>query len=339
MSEEEKFVRSEVGHNANDFHRHGGQEAHEEDSTEREDLENAIEALNDSEETENLKEIANDINGDFDTDIEEIKTNDEAQAEPVEEPVAAPVEEPTQPVEEPANDWKKKEENKPYMTIDEVREPKEKKKTGAGWKVATFLFFILAAAGIGATAFLYFNNGKIQFAGRTIETYKSDEKPKTSNNNADDGQAANNADDGQAANKADSRYIYLDGFNMAIKVPDTLENVSYKYTRYDSANDATLAVNASIKNNSNSSTVPNYVKETKDFTVGSLGTISIEDTENKTEASAPDFVFKTKSGKYVYYWHPQDYNYFVKENESAAAEGAMKAIQEWLTNKDNYIEF
>ena len=331
MSEEEKFVRSEVGHNANDFHRHGGQEAHEEDSTEREDLENAIEALNDSEETENLKEIANDINGDFDTDIEEIKTNDEAQAEPVEEPVAAQVEEPAQPVEEPSNDWKQKGENKPYMTIDEVKEPKEKKKTGAGWKVATFLFFILAAAGIGATAFLYFNNGKIQFAGRTIETYKSDEKTKSSKSNSDNGQAAKS--------EADSRYIYLDGFNMAIKVPDTLENVSYKYTRYDTNGVAALYVNASIKNNSSSSTVPNYVKETEDFKVGSLGAISIEDTENKTVASAPDFVFKTKSGKYVYYWHPQDYNYFVEEGESAAAESAMKAIQEWLTDKDNYIEF
>ena len=331
MSEEEKFVRSEVGHNANDFHRHGGQEAHEEDSTEREDLENAIEALNDSEETENLKEIANDINGDFDTDIEEIKTNDEAQAEPVEEPVAAPVEEPAQPVEEPSNDWKQKGENKPYMTIDEVKEPKEKKKTGAGWKVATFLFFILAAAGIGATAFLYFNNGKIQFAGRTIETYKSDEKTKSSNSNSDNGQAVES--------EVDSRYIYLDGFNMAIKVPDTLENVSYKYTRYDTNGVAALYVNASIKNNSSSNTVPNYVKETEDFKVGSLGAISIEDTENKTVASAPDFVFQTKSGKYVYYWHPQDYNYFVEEGESAAAESAMKTIQEWLTDKDNYIEF
>ena len=57
---EEKFKRSETGHSANDLHKHGGLDARE-GKTERENLEEAIEALNDSEETENLVDIEKDM--------------------------------------------------------------------------------------------------------------------------------------------------------------------------------------------------------------------------------------------------------------------------------------
>lgn len=58
---DEVFRRSQVGHSANDLHRHGGFVAPMEQKTERENLEEAIEALNDSEETENLVDIEKDM--------------------------------------------------------------------------------------------------------------------------------------------------------------------------------------------------------------------------------------------------------------------------------------
>ncbi|MCQ2571267.1 MAG: hypothetical protein MJ154_03415 [Candidatus Saccharibacteria bacterium] len=61
---DEVFRRSQVGHSANDLHRHGGIVAPAEQKTERENLEEAIEALNDSEETENLVDIEKDMKSD-----------------------------------------------------------------------------------------------------------------------------------------------------------------------------------------------------------------------------------------------------------------------------------
>lgn len=162
MSEEEDlhFERSQIGHDANDLHTHGGldEEAHE-DKTDRESLEEAIEALDDS------------------NDIEEVK---ESTEEPVEEEKSEPVEEEgddREAIVASTNDWKTKEENQPYMTVDEVVEPKAKKKGGLGWKIATFLFLLIAIAGCGAAAFLFFNNGKTEFLGRTVESYPKDKKP------------------------------------------------------------------------------------------------------------------------------------------------------------------
>ena len=150
---EEQFTRSEIGHDANDLHNHGGLDAPEE-KTEREDLENAIEALNDSEETEKLEKIENDIKG-----------------EPVNDQVAAAARELEEAQEEPVNAWKNKAENQAYMAAAPApvtTGPKAKKKGGAGWKLATVFFFLLAAAGCGATAYLFFNNGKTELMGRVI---------------------------------------------------------------------------------------------------------------------------------------------------------------------------
>ena len=177
---DEKFKRSETGHSASDLHKHGGLDVHEE-KTERENLEDAIEALNDSEETENLVEIAEDMDGDVESDdIEEIKEDEIEKAleeEPEEEPAEKMSDEEIEQKvaealrehkEEPVNNWKTKAENQPYMTIDTVEEPKAKKKSGAGWKLTTVFFLLLAVAGCGAAAYLFFNDGKTELMGRVV---------------------------------------------------------------------------------------------------------------------------------------------------------------------------
>lgn len=185
---EEKFKRSETGHSANDLHRHGGLDARE-DKTERENLEEAIEALNDSEETENLVDIEKDMKGEDIEEIAEVKV-EEVKAEPEEEPsddVKAAIEElendvAKEPIampsrkEEPVNSWKTKAENQAYMTIDTVETPKEKKKSGAGWKFAAVFFLLLAVAGCGTAAYLFFTDGKIELMGRTVESYETGKK-------------------------------------------------------------------------------------------------------------------------------------------------------------------
>lgn len=189
---EEKFKRSETGHSANDLHKHGGLDAHA-DKTERENLEEAIEALNDSEETENLVDIEKDMKGEvIEEDIEEIaesKEEKETVAEPSDDVKAAleeieneePVKEPVRAAE-PENSWKTKAENRAYMTIDTVEEPGKKKKGGAGWKLATVFFLLLAVAGCGAAAYLFFNNGKTELMGRVIT---SEAKEKNAENKSD----------------------------------------------------------------------------------------------------------------------------------------------------------
>ena len=157
MSEEEMhFHRSQTGEDANDLHKHGGldEDAHE-DKTERENLEEAISELDESEDIEEIRE-------DVEEEPEKEKSVDDGE-------FAA--------AKEPGEDWKKKEDNKPYMTVDEVIEPKAKKKGGAGWKVATVFFLLLAIAGCGAAAYLFFNNGKFELMGRTVESYKTGQRP------------------------------------------------------------------------------------------------------------------------------------------------------------------
>ena len=192
---EEQFTRSEIGHDANDLHNHGGLDAPEE-KTEREDLENAIEALNDSEETEKLEKIENDIKG-----------------EPINEQVAAAARELEEAQEEPVNAWKNKAENQAYMAAAPApvtTEPKAKKKGGAGWKLATVFFFLLAAAGCGATAYLFFNNGKTELMGRVV-TSETKEK--------NESKAPKDEEVQSGAVVSDSDYIYLKSQGVKIKLP------------------------------------------------------------------------------------------------------------------------
>ena len=245
---EEKFKRSGVGHDANDLHKHGGLDAPEE-KTERENLEEAIEALNDSEETENLVDIEKDMKGE---DIEIIEDNAEEEKAVEEEPeeekaneepsdeVKAALEEiendeVKEPVKEaePENNWKTKAENQAYMTIDEVSDPSDKKKKGgAGWKIATVFFLLLAVAGCGAAAYLFFNDGKVELAGRTVESYKTDAKKKQQEEPENCIQAVE-----EGNNEIKKNEIVVKDLGVKLSLP---EDKTFTYTRSEANGDVLI---------------------------------------------------------------------------------------------------
>ncbi len=324
MSEEElHFHRSQTGNDANDLHKHGGldEDAHE-DKTERENLEEAIEALDDNDDIEEIRE-----------DVVEEKNDKPAEEE------SAGVGEFS--AKEESNDWKKKEENKPYMTVDEVIEPKSKKKGGAGWKVATVFFMLLAVAGCGAAAYLFFNNGKVEFLGRKVVSEKAEKK-------ADTPDAPANApiDD----KKKEDRAIYLDGYNIALKIPDTLSSVSYEYHQNNeggcpectwSRNYSTLEINAAYNEDVISAAPFTSLTE---YGMNYMGSITITSGAPQYEASAPELVYTIETDdpdiKYsVYYDHPQQG--FCVDDNAACQEWEAKSVAEiekMFKNKDNYIQ-
>lgn len=232
---EEKFKRSETGHSANDLHKHGGLDARE-GKTERENLEEAIEALNDSEETENLVDIEKDMKGE---DIEEIAETKEEEVKPEEEPsddVKAAIEElenevTKEPIstsvkkEEPENTWKTKAENRAYMTIDNVEDPKAKKKCGAGWKLTAVLFLLIAIAGCGTAAYLFFNDGKTELMGRVIT---SEAKESNSKNSAKK-PSGNVSDDGSFDFEANS--IDYSGVTKLVANNELIAPLAFDYTK------------------------------------------------------------------------------------------------------------
>ena len=352
MSDEEnRFVRSQGGHSANELHNHGGHDDAREDKTEREDLEEEIEAL-DADESRVEVKVGKKIDV-FDDDVElpvdpadiepevdpedpieekkiaEAKKEEEAKAEEaIEEAIEEDAEAEAEPEAEPINDWKKKEENQAYMQIDEVKEPKAK--TGAGWKVATILFALLAIAGCGAAAYLFLFDGTTKFLGREVTSKVEGAKAPTAPTTPD------KPADTPIATQTAGRYIYLDGYNTAIKVPDTLKYMSYYYTQFGAKDDGNscLAINAVT---SRAQSVPNVVYYDKDFNVPTLGLLCIEDKENTTQASAPDFIFKNDAGKYFYYYAPQNFDNGLK-TDSAILDESIHLIESWLKDKNNYVE-
>lgn len=175
MSEE--FKRSAVGHDANDLHKHGDLGATpEEEKTERESLEDAIEALNESEETENLVEIEKDMKADVKAAVKSAPINEENS-----EAMDALLNSESAPAEsknEPANAWKVKEnkmENETTVAAP-AQAPKEAKKGGMGWKIATIACLVLAIAGCGLSAYMLFGGDKVELMGRTVTKSKTEKK-------------------------------------------------------------------------------------------------------------------------------------------------------------------
>lgn len=169
--EENSFDRSNgESHDASELHSFGGmkdESPEETDKTENEELEDAIEELESSEVEDSMPE-------------EKIEEPKEELKEDI--PAEEPEEKPEFKLDEPIEELKKEE---PTMTIDSVKEPKAKKecKGGAGWKVATILFALLAIAGCGGLCYLFFVDGTTNILGRTITS--SQTKPITPNKPAE----------------------------------------------------------------------------------------------------------------------------------------------------------
>ncbi|MBR5418820.1 hypothetical protein IK110_01040 [Candidatus Saccharibacteria bacterium] len=319
MNEEENsFERTEnSGQDARELHSFGGmkdESPEETEKTENEELEDAIEELESSEVEDSMPEEK----------IEEPKEEFKEDI-PAKEPEEKPEFKLDEPVEEP------KEED-PIMTIDSVKEPKEKKSGGAGWKVATFLFAVLAILGAGAACYLFFSDGTTKFLGREVSSKALAPKPSD---------PSKPSDTPVADTTVNTRYIYLDGHNLALKVPENIESLSYEYHRFNMAdglyngNFSTLRINASTKNTRGAQAAPSFLGQNESGLMA-LGTIDIAVSEYPDQGSAPELVMKTNAGEYIYYYHPQQQ--YTQEGDDAKWESeSIDAIEAWLTNKDNYV--
>lgn len=304
MNEEENsFDRSEGnGQDARELHSFGGMkdESPEETKTENEELADAIEELESNE---------------VEASVPKVKEEPVFKSEPV-----------------------KKEE--PVMTIDSVKEPKEKKCGGAGWKVATFIFAVFAILGAGAACYLFFSDGTTKFLGREISSKPEGSKKDNSSN-------LNSAP--VAEDEVSGKYIYLNGTDWALKIPDNLEQISYRYdfaqatSQYNGSEYShTLKVNAITKNTKGYQAAPMFLYTGEMDEFQALGVIDIASGELKPEiqASAPEFKFKLDDKWSVYYsqWQSLFSNYGGADWEKEWELETHKAIDAWLTNKDNYVK-
>lgn len=308
------FKRSDTGFESSELHKHGGPSATEEDRTEREDLEDAIEALNDSEETENLEEIEKDIISEGE-DIEPIE--DEKPIE-VKKPIdiKKPIDDfERKPIAKPVNDWKAKPENKPFMTIDKIEDPKPaKKKCGKGWKVATFIFLLLAAAGCSATAYLFFVDGKIDLIGRTVESYKTGSKkdPKPAQ---------------PATKKDETDTIFVNEYGLKVKMPKGGKTI-YQY----SGSDIYVWYVAPLEGETR---VPNFANPSK-----SGAMVAIHFSEEKLdETAAANYTYVGKIGKaHVYTLATTTLPGFEYPAEQPWFETSLKTVSDYFAQAASYEE-
>ena len=258
----------------------------------------------------------------------ETKTENEELADAIEELESNEVDESIPDAPKDIN-----EEPKPTMTIDSIDEPKAKK-GGAGWKVATILFAVLAVFGCGAACYLFFADGTTKFLGREVSSKVAGTASPT----------APVTPSTPAETPTDGRYIYLDGYDYAIKIPDGFYGFSYIYqqSRTNSGwigDFSSLAINTATKKSGASST-PSFLGESADGNFQSMGYIEITQSEPQFQQSAPDLAFKLDSKHYVYYYHWQSLitNEGGSEEEQQWELETREAVTKWLTNKDNYIK-
>ena len=206
---------------------------------------------------------------------------------------------------------------------------------------------MLAIAGCGTAAYLFFNNGKVEFLGRRVTSEKSE---KSENAITEPVKAPDDTPIADNNNNNNGRLIYLDGYDLALKIPDTLTNVSYEYYQNNeggcpectwSSNYSTLELNAAYKNGAISAAP--FASQTEDD-MYPMGAITITSGKPNYEASAPELVTTIETNdpdiKYsIYYNHPQQGFCNGKYADCAKWESQSVAeIEKMLMNKDNYIK-
>ena len=238
----------------------------------------------------------------------ETKTENEELADAIEELESNEVDESIPDAPKEIN-----EEPKPTMTIDSVENPKAKK-GGAGWKVATILFALLAIVSCGGLCYLFFVDGTTNILGRTITSAQT--KPATSNKTAEE------------PKKSEPKTIsYEDGIFSIPQWGIELNLGGAKYLSYKYDEDAETISFWLVDPTTAASLTEKPVIDDNTKNTTPIGTLKLmEELDSGNYGSAPELVYTIPSGGYIYYYGPQDFacNY-VDESikvESCAIENA-----------------
>lgn len=228
------------------------------------------------------------------------------------------------PVSEP------KEANEP--TFDNGPSVVGKKERKTGWVLALILLFIIAAGGVGFGVWIYLdsNTQKDQLNSQINDLQQQNAELQdelASSNNTTINIDAN----GEAVNTAD--YIYVGEWGMKIKVPENLNNVSYKFSHgYAEGVGETTSVTVS-------GVLGEGMQKFADFTYNQSGLGIVTEFSKETAGSecvSSRMVFS--NDEYIYcYSHPQVlYSLGDPESDSESEASAVDAIEGMLLNAENY---
>lgn len=221
--------------------------------------------------------------------------------------------------------------------------PVAKQKSSKGLKIAVIILSIIAVAGCGAAVYLFVNKDSKTQNSTVAKDEKSEEKTECVNIVSPETSKAEDS-------KTNTRYIYLDGYDYALKVPDNLIYLSYEYRQFNmgdsnsstfDGNYSVLTINAAV-NGVDHQSAPEFIEDGMEDEYVTLGEITIGRVNPKYKddnlLGQPILTgLGADGGRNVYYDHPQ--SVFSKEKWSADREQkSATEIQKWLTNKNNYIK-
>ena len=111
-----------------------------------------------------------------------------------------------------------------------------KVKRGTGWKVATFIFAVIAILGVGAAAYLFFSDGTTNFLGRKVTSAPADKQPvkKQVVENNDDTNDTDDTDNKPVSTEISYKdgYLNIPQWGVKLNVNGT-KSFSYKYKTGD----------------------------------------------------------------------------------------------------------
>ena len=210
-----------------------------------------------------------------------------------------------------------------------VVEGKGSKKTG--WILTIILLLLIAAGGVGFGVWAYMdgNNAKNNLNAQIVDLQQQNSELQDELANGSN-TTININTSGEPVDTAD--YIYVGEWGIKIKIPESLNQVSYLFdSRASESNVEYLYVNGV---SGEYETVPGFVNtSTQEFWLGVLNRYPSGSAEEMPTGMRGTFV-TTISGYDYYYGHPQ--NATTDSDEQDLELKTVGEIQDMLTNVDNY---
>lgn len=221
--------------------------------------------------------------------------------------------------------------------------PVAKQNSGKGLKIAVIILSIIAVAGCGAAVYLFVNKDSKTENSTVAKDEKSEKNTECLNIVSPETGKVEDS-------KTNTRYIYLDGYDYALKVPDNLIYLSYEYHQFNmgDSNSSTfdgnysyLTINAAV-NGVDHQSAPEFIEDGMEDEYVTLGAITIGRVNPKFKddnlLGQPILTgLGADGGRNVYYDHPQS-SYSKEKWSSDWEQKSVAEIEKWLTNKNNYIK-